>query len=323
MDNGKFTSPAAAQINSFVTHRRAKDSLCADYEHTLLRFDRHCSTMFPDCGALTQGMVDSWFEQRPTEGPNSCRRRCFPVASLVRFLRERGQTDVAVPEMPERQETGYVPHAFTDGELSALFALCDSWEPSPGATMREEHRRRNELVIAVVYRLLWSSGIRACEARLLRRENVDLGAAALRIVEGKGKSVRTVALHPSMLEIVRRYDERMDGLMPGRVFFFPNGRDTPLSAEWLQRNFRQQWSKVSQERVTVYMLRHCYATTCINELVGRGLEGLRDLVWVSKAMGHSSVDVTIRSYYHAVPALAALLQERSWKSFDDLVPGVM
>ena len=318
-----FSSPAAAQVGAFVASRRAADALCEDYEVTLLRFDRHCASLSPEGGALTQGMVDAWFERRPTENANSCRRRCFPVASLVGFLRERGETDVVVPEMPRRQETGYVPHAFTDDELSALFSLCDRWQPKPGASMGEEHRLRNELVISVVYRLLWSSGIRACEARLLRRSNADLEAGAPGIVEGKGKSRRTVALHPSMLGLLRTYDGRMDALMPGRAYLFPNGRDTSLGAEWLQRHFAEQWSKVSGERATVYMLRHRYATTCINELVGRGLEGLRDLVWVSKAMGHSSVDVTIRSYYHAVPALAALLQERSWKSFDGMVPGVM
>ena len=40
-------------------------------------------------------------------------------------------------------------------------------------------------------------------------------------------------------------------------------------------------------------------------------------------MGHSSADITMKSYYHIVPALAELLQERSGDSFDDMMPEVV
>jgi integrase len=309
-------------MEAFVASRRAADSLSDRYEESLHQFDAFCAAAFPAADGLTQEMVDRWCEPRPTELANSCRSRCSIAVALVRFLRERGETDVVPPELPRRRETGYVPHPFSDDELSEFFRLCDGWEPR-GRNMPECRRLRSIYTVPVLFRLLWSSGIRTTEARLLRRERVDLVEGTLTIVEGKGKSERTVALHPSMLEIMREYDSRMEEVMPGRTYFFPNGAGTCLERHWVTERFHEVWGKVSDEPATPYQLRHCFCVTCINRLVGRGLEGLNDLEWVSKAMGHSSVDVTIQSYYHIVPALAELLQERSGDRFDDMMPGVM
>ena len=316
----EFTSCAAPQIASFVRSRTAAGKLGDSYALYLHLFDGWCAGRWPDAACLTQEMVDSWCEPRPTESPNSCRSRCYAVVSLVAFLRSRGETGLTVPELPRRQRSSYVPRPFSDTELEAFFGLCDSWVPE--CNMPRERALRTKWTLPVLFRLLWSSGIRTTEARLLRRGNVDLGDGVLRVVDGKGRNERLVALHPRMSELMREYDARMEGIMPGREYFFPNGPDTHLASDWVSKYFRKMWSRVSDDRATPYMLRHCYCTTAINGLVGRGVDGLSDLEWVSKAMGHVSVDETVRSYYHIVPGLAELLQQRSDDGFDDLVPGV-
>lgn len=50
----------------------------------------------------------------------------------------------------------------------------------------------------MIYRLLYSSGIRTCEARLLRTENVNLEDGILNIINSKGPYQHYVALHESM-----------------------------------------------------------------------------------------------------------------------------
>ena len=317
----RFSSGAAAQIESFVRSRLAADAICGSALDNLHLFDAHCAGEFPGESGLTQGMVDSWCLRRPTESAGSCRSRCQVVASLVSFLRGRGETDVEPPDLPRPQGTPYVPHAFTDEELDEFFRVADSLELTE--CMDKATRTRTMRTVPVIFRLLLSSGIRTCEARLLGRDLVDLEGGVLRIVEGKGRSERLVALHPSMLPVMRDYDEAMESVYPGRAYFFPNGPDGHISRHLLARWFRDVWSQVSEERATAYELRHHFATTCINELVGRGVEGLRDLEWVSKALGHTSVEETMRAYYHIVPALHRLLQERCGDTFDDVVPGVV
>ena len=317
----EFRSGVSGHISAFVRHREAAGAICESYKTYLHLFDEHCAELFPGERAVTQEMADTWCARRPTELAKSCRSRCYAVVSLVRFLRERGLTDARDPELPRGREPAAPPHAFTDVELAAFFAECDSWRPA--CNMPRQRALRTKYTLPVLFRLLWSSGIRTTEARLLRREGVDLAAGVLRIVEGKGRNERLVALHPSMADIMREYDAAIAAVMPGRAYFFPNSRDAPLARDWVAKYFRRLWARVSDERATPYMLRHAYAIENINALVGRGLTSLDDLELVSKSMGHVSVDVTAQGYYSLVPSLAGLLQGVSGPGFDDVVPEVL
>ena len=315
----KFVSCAAPQIEAFVRHRRAAGTICDGAVARLRQLDTHIAAEFPDGEALSQEMVDTWCARRPTESANTCGARCRPVVALVSFLRERGETDVVEPDLPRAQKSGYVPHAFTDDELSEFFSECDSWEPK-GRGMKKKVYLRTKRTIPVIFRLLWSSGIRTCEARLLARRCVDLDDGVIRIERGKGNNQRLVALHESLLPMMREYDAAMELLWPDREYFFPNGAKESISGTLLCTWFRDLWSRVSDERATAYMLRHDFCVRCINRIASRGTEALADLEWVSKAMGHSSVDVTVRCYYHITPALSALMQERSAARLDETIP---
>ena len=70
------------------------------------------------------------------------------------------------------------------------------------------------------------------------------------------------------------------------------------------------------------MLRHHYAVQNINSMVRGGIDGLDDLEYLSKSMGHVSIEETVGSYYHVAPALAERLQERCGAAFDLIVPEV-
>lgn len=320
MTDVTFASGAAAQIGSYVRAGKAAGFICDGYVATLRLFDKMCAERFPGAAGLTQEMADAWCERRPTEQANTCRARCWPVVSLVGFLRSRGETDVVAPELPRKAGTGYAPHHFTDVELSLFFEACDSYRPKKGP---EADIERNARTIPVIFRLLYSSGIRVGEARMLRRENADLESGVLRIVEGKGRNERLVALHPSMTELMRRYDGVMEAAFPNRTYFFPNGRGDHLTNNWICRYFRILWRKVSDEAATAYHLRHEYAIRNIDGMAAAGVAGLMELEYLSKSMGHGSVDMTVEAYYHITPSLAKVLQERCGEAFDDVIPGVV
>lgn len=319
MGGYEYTSCIAPQVRAYLRHRRAAGAACTLEEENLHYLDAWVARERPGATELEQGMVDEWCARRDGESANACRARCWPVVSLVRFLRLRGETGVEEPELPRPQESGFVPHAFTDGELEAFFRECDAHEPR--GTHGWRMRTRTKRTIPVVFRLLWSSGIRTVEARLLRSECVDLGRGALHIREGKGRSQRLVALHESMVPIMREYDEAMEALWPGRAYFFPNGAEGHISQDLLHHWFSMLWSRVSDEPARAYDLRHDFCIRCINQLVAGGIEGLRDLEWVSRAMGHTSVETTVSSYYHIVPALGAILQERC-DGLADIIPDI-
>ncbi|MBR3326073.1 MAG: hypothetical protein IKG22_01950 [Atopobiaceae bacterium] len=161
MTGTPYASGASWQIEEFVRSRKAADAICDVYQSNLRRFDRMCAELFPGCDCLTQGMVDAWCGRRESESANTCISRCNPVVALVKFLRARGETDVVAPQLPRRTPAKLVPHAFTEDELARLFSECDAYR---GKGCARDVARRNELVMPVVFRLLYSSGIRTCEA---------------------------------------------------------------------------------------------------------------------------------------------------------------
>ena len=84
--------------------------------------------------------------------------------------------------IPRKERRRYIPHFFTHTELENFFRACDSL---PSIPFTAEQRSR-KITIPVFFRLLYSSGIRTNEARMLRIEDVDLCHGILNIRYSKG-----------------------------------------------------------------------------------------------------------------------------------------
>jgi len=313
----KFTSFLSAQIESFIAYRTASENWNDSYEFMLTRFDNHCLTNYPGATELSQEMVDGWCKRHDTEKSNSCRTRIYAVYNLIKYLRARGETDVSPPLIPRKERRTYIPHAFTDDELAAFFKACDSL---PGTPNRLEIRSR-KITIPVFFRLMYSSGIRTNEARLLRTADVDLTHGILNIQRSKGIDQHYVVLHDSMLELMKRYDAAISKLYPDRTYFFPSMKGGYHGKLWLQQNFNRLWAQVSSARATAYTLRHHYAVTNINSWIDVGFGFDDKLLYLSKSMGHRDIEDT-KYYYSLVPGMADILEEKTNTDFEDIVPEV-
>ena len=305
-------------VRSFADWRYALGYGSDEDLSTLSSFDSYCARERPGSCEITQEMVDEWCAPRPTEkDANSTRARIYPVVRFVRYLRARGLSDLRDPEIPRAVPSAYVPHAFTDEELSAFFAACDDWPMGMG----RPSNRNLKITVPVFFRLLYSSGIRTTEARLLGRGDVDLESGVLDIRRSKGRHQHFVVLHDSMLELMRRYDSAIAGMYPDRAYFFPKNVEEGRTADWVCRVFNEAWARVGADRATAYELRHNYAIENINSWVGMGFDFHDKLVYLSKSMGHCDLENTKR-YYALAPALSDVLDDRSGRGFDDIVPEV-
>jgi hypothetical protein len=81
------------------------------------------------------------------------------------------------------------------------------------------------------------------------------------------------------------------------------------------------WYKHNKPHTTAYELRHNYAVENINQWIGEGFEFYSKLVYLSKSMGHGSLESTKR-YFHLVPAMVDILLKLTRRDFDDIVPEV-
>jgi len=313
----KFRSFLAPLIQEYISYQQATDHWnVSSYEPNLLLFDRYCLREYPGADCLSQEMADCWCRKRDTEENNSCRSRIYAIVSFIRYLKKRGKTDIAPSVLPRIEKRTYLPHAFTETELQNFFAACDSLsgEYTPD-------QRARKITIPVFFRLLYSSGIRTTEARLLRLEDVDLSNGVLNIRYSKGYHQHFIVLHDTMLDLMKKYDMASREMYPTRTYFFRARSDKRHTRSWVQKNFRELWDANNTSYATAYALRHHYAIENINRWTDYGMEFHSKFLYLSKSMGHSVIEST-KYYYSLVPGLADIMTKKTSKSFDIIVPEV-
>lgn len=313
-----FTSFMKPMIHDFIRYRKASQVWNDSYEENLKRFENHCQKKFPDANILTQEMVDSWCFQRNTENNKTYNSRIYPIIALLNYTNSRGLTNLKVAETAKAERRKYIPHVFTNEELTNFFRACDNVETKIKPNIFEKSRK---LSIPIFFRLLYSTGMRPIEIRLLKRHNIDLENGIINIEETKGYHQHYVALHSSMIEILLKYDEEINKLYPNRIHFFPAHNDKIHTSKWVERNFREMWYKYNNTHAIPYDLRHHYAITNINNWMEQGVNFTTNLYYLSKSMGHSSIEST-KYYYSLIPRMADVFENQIGKTFDNLIPEV-
>lgn len=123
---------------------------------------------------------------------------------------------------------------------------------------------------------LGNTGLRAAEFLAMRPDHI-LGRVL--IVLGKGRKVRKILLNNSAYEILEKYQ------------FAINFRKNKFMNKYNLRHCMRRMSRqLGLEPFGPHSLRHYFATA----LISNGA----NIADVSKILGHSSMDITIKLYYH-------------------------
>lgn len=209
-------------IERYVKYRKASGRDSYSYVKNIILFDHFCAREYPEQTELSQEIVDRWCKQRSSECTNSCVSRIYPILNFIKYMNKRGMAKLELPQVPRSVPKTYTPRPFTHEELKRFFDACDNTRPRRGrpATIQR-------MTLPVFFRLLYSSGMRTTEAILLERDDVNLENGVVSIKRGKGYDQHYVVLHDTMLDLMRTYDGRIDGLVPHRRVFFPTPDDKP------------------------------------------------------------------------------------------------
>jgi integrase len=190
-------------LDFFENYRRASDNWCdATYGTYLHLFDKFLNDEYPKDTTLSQEAVDKWCIRRKTEKANSCRSRIYPSLCFLKFAVNRHLLDIIIPEPPKRQTPTYIPHTFTENELDRFFYLCDHLYKDKKMTVEGKIKK---IIVPVFFRLLYSTGMRTTEARLLRREDIDLKSGIVNIKLLLSAKLKNRTNHLSEMPIKRHF----------------------------------------------------------------------------------------------------------------------
>ena len=317
----QFRSNFSKLIELFIEYRKASGSWNEpNYGLNIKLFDHFCADNYPADAMMTQEMVDTWCAKRDTETNRSHETRTGVIRLFIDYLRRRNLIDVFPPVKCKPESRTYIPYAFEADELKRFFHACDSIQPYHRKSKASIIRK---FTVPVFFRLLYSTGMRTTEARLLKRDNVDLEQGIIDIQKSKGYDQHYVAMHDTMTILMAKYDQAIAELLPSREYFFQSSKGTYYSRDWVQDNFRALWTESNGTYASpvAYDLRHHYAIVNINSWIDDGFEFSDKLQYLSKSMGHRSIEAT-RYYYSIVPRLADTLKDKTEAGFNLIVPEV-
>ena len=262
----------------------------------------------------------AWLEMRDTEGKAGHRNRVMVLREFAKYLNAIGDTAYLIPISMTTKSPRYVPHIFTSREIAVFFYGADHFVPHKDAPARH-------LVVPVFYRLLYCCGLRPAEARLLLKEDVDLVRGVLYIKESKGHKDRAVVVADDLLQLMRRYAEKVAAIYPDCPFFFPRYDGIgAYSKHWTTETFWLcfQMGGLTQfdgPRPRVYDFRHTFATECICRWMREGKDVDAMLPFLSAYMGHARFEDTAY-YIHMVPDFYQRTGKIDLSAYEALLPEV-
>lgn len=281
-----FISRLGTFIDTFIRQKRASGYPYQSSARHLYHFDRLAAEKFPEETTITREMCTVWIQSKPGH-PNGLLRRVTPVRQLGKYMKGIGCDAYVIPGHIPNKQVKYEAHIYTDTELKAFFRSIDKCPPSPFSLTRR-------YVIPVIFRLLYCCGLRSSEARLLKKEDVNLGNGKITIRESKGWKARIVYMSQDLLEVCREYNSIMDSILPERHAFFPNKNGTYFNNHMIDCWFHEFWDKLPESKAIVgnparvHDFRHGHAVHRLNRWVKEGQDINALYPYLSEYMGHSN-----------------------------------
>jgi len=320
MTDYTFKSLLDTCIKDFIRQKRALGYPYQSSARILYHFDLLAAEKFPGKRTITREMCSAWIQLKTGEHPNGLLRRVTPVRQLGKYMKGLGYDAYVIPGHIPNKQIKYEAHIFTTAELKSFFNAIDHCPPSPFSPTRM-------YVMPVIFRMLYCCGLRSSEARLLKKEDVDLETGKIFVRESKGWKARIVYMSEDLQEVCREYDSIMKSMFPDRQVFFPNKDGNCFSQSILGHWFHEFWDKLPESGAItgnparVHDIRHGYAVHRLNQWVKEGQDINALYPYLSEYMGHSNYADT-DYYLSLVEAFYPEMEQRLSSVNDDILPEV-
>jgi site-specific recombinase XerD len=291
----RFVGPFAELAENFIRH---KQSLGYKYEseRKMMRlFCEFSSRYSNEDRNLSKDLIEAWFSSMADVAVKTKELRLSTIKLFARYMTDLGCTAYIPPKQKIRSTQNFIPYVFSHHEISNILRTCDN--------MKSEWRSRHtQLLMPVILRLLYSTGLRVSEALNLKMADVDLSSGILRLRQTKTDHDRYVPLSATALDFMKEYFLEMhSGKADTENLFFRKYDGNGFVARTIHQYFKKiLWrSGISYGGKGIgprlHDLRHTFA---VNRLLAWYEEGadVHDMLQIlSTYMGHAHFEDT--TYY--------------------------
>lgn len=306
-------------IDDMIRHKTAMGYSAETYERNLHRFDKYCCTHFPDENKLTKELIEGWARTSDKESINSLNRRLVTLREFGRYLQSIGMSAYIMPPKMTSKNIRYIPHIFTEQELVAFFYGADHYAEQMDDPLAH-------YTVPVVFRIIYSCGLRPIEGRLLKTHDINLDTGMIYIREAKHHKDRTVVLSDDVRSLCVSYNRLRKNICGETEYFFTDRIGQARSTRWLLYQFWKCWrisgvKSFAEPSPRIYDFRHTFATRKLHDWMDAGEDLYSMLPYLSAFMGHSTFSATAY-YIHLLPERLTKTPAIDWQAFEDLLPEV-
>jgi integrase/recombinase XerD len=289
-----YKGPFKDHIKNYVELKRAVGYKFDEAAEHLKRFDRFTLDKYPEVNILTKDIVLDWCSKKSYEAQANQLSRATFIRQLGKYMDSIGVKAYIIPKGYFPKEKRYIPYIYTVEELARFFAETDKCK----YCYECPHRH---LIMPLIFRMIYTCGLRLSEARLLKVADVDLENGVLSILHSKKDNSRLVPMSDSLTKRCRNYSKKVHSHRIEENCYFPGHQDKPMTSGNMYHNFRRfLWrAKISHGGKgcgpRIYDFRHTYAVHCLKKWTEQGKDLSAYLPVLKTYMGHDSFTET--AYY--------------------------
>nr|WP_253198043.1 tyrosine-type recombinase/integrase [Clostridium gasigenes] len=213
----------------------------------------------------------------------------------------------------------YIPYIFSEEEIKIIFNICDNYPISKCSPNRH-------IMIPILFRILYSCGLRISEALNLTYKDVDLEEGTLFISDTKFGKERIVPMSKRLTEYCRVYITESTSNKVNNSIFFPSPYGGCYDPSTIYQLFRkilwQAGISHTGKGPRLHDIRHTFAVHCLKKWVLNGDDLNNRLPYLSSYLGH----VDLRGTQHYLRLTADLYPDiiaKVEQSFSSLIPEVL
>jgi integrase len=309
-------------IAGFFEFRQSQGRTLDNAVRYLYRFDQFCAEKRPDAELLTKDLIQEWLKDAISQGYIDMVGRCSAIRIFAKYLRGIGKEAYALPGSYARDKRTFVPYVFNKIELASFFKTADN--------LKEWHcgDRFAPVVAPVLFRLMYTCGLRPSEVRGIKNADVNLHTGEIYIRSNKTKKERIIVVSDDMLRFLREYENSKSQFFARTEYYLSRADGLQYTSQQLGTLFDKCWvySNPGVERDTLpparpYDLRHSYASTILQIWLNEGKDLYSVLPYLRAYMGHEHFADTAY-YIHILPERLLESTGVDWDKLDSTIPEV-
>jgi len=318
MNNFNYHGPFETYIQDFLEVKQALGYKYLAEASCLKRFDRFTVENYHSVRALDREIVMAWCTKKLFEKQENLCARASVIRQFAIYLDNHGIDAYVIPKKYFKSGEKYVPLIYTDTELQNFFLATDKCHYCSLCPSRH-------LIMPIIFRMIYSCGLRVSEARLLKVQEVDLNNGILTINQSKKNNSRLVPMTDELTGKCQIYSKQIHCYSNAEGYFFPMTDDRPLTLGNIYKNFRKFLWKAGISHggrgygPRIHDFRHSFAVHCLKKWSVEGKDLMTYLPILRVYLGHDSFDET--AYYlkltaDVFPEITLKLEQ----AYSDLIP---